>query len=632
MIGELYRRIRVLPKSKKANNNAPSEDSAKIAAATLSDGTSYAYDYDDSLLCTNESVAVGGGTFTVERTYDDHLRGAETSVIVTNVRHAAKTHIYDSEDRVCGYALTNAAGRGVSVSVSYDGSYPTNMAYALPGGGGLAVGLTRKTSRRELVTRRDYSFNGQPVYWYSTEYDLLNRPTNATDSVSLAREWLYNRRSELAAASIGTNSYCYAYDTIGNRLWSAANAATNAYTANSLNQYTSILRASAPPREPTYDADGNLAEDGKYSYTYDAENRLVSVTPLAPVQGDLSVLNTYDHRHRRILKCVKRYENDEWVLARVHSFAYDGNNIVLERIMNANGETHTIENFWGNDLSGSEEGAGGVGGLLAVSVDGVYCFPCYDNNGNVMRYIGEDRSIVAQFTYDPYGNVIEQAGATADSLRIRFSTKYADSEVGVVSYLMRFYDPLVGRWLNRDPIEEDGGENLYAFCGNDPIGNMDFYGLLTKSFEIKKYNYTTSPHNFGEVMGGFSVTVDCVCKKAHADIWTHLSYYIADKNAPVWKGIPSDYPNEKVPPDWNSLSYGEKRNFIERHEDKHVYWYRIYFDAAVMLLANLEAHTFSSDRACQANADLLASVLNRDFLFLRDKKQKEHDELWEKLR
>ena len=58
---------------------------------------------------------------------------------------------------------------------------------------------------------------------------IINCPTNATDSVSLVREWMYNNRSELAAASIGTNLYGYSYDTIGNRLWSAANFATNEY-------------------------------------------------------------------------------------------------------------------------------------------------------------------------------------------------------------------------------------------------------------------------------------------------------------------------------------------------------------------------------------------------------------------
>ena len=472
-------------------------DSDKVASATLSDGTAYAYGYDERLLNTSESVTVGGEAFSINRTFDEFRRAQETEVVVTNVRHSAKVRLYDSEDRVCGYALTNAAGRGVSVSLAYDGSYVTNTVFTLPNGSSFSARLSREAGRRNLVTRRDYFFGGQSIYWYECDFDLLGRPTNAVDSAMLARAYDYNNRNELVSATSGTNSFAYAYDTIGNRTSAFANSETNSYVANNLNQYTSILRASqmlahpsgsatpnlpseaelrrciSPLCKPTYDADGNLTEDGKYSYAYDAENRLVLVTPLAPVQGDLSVQNVYDHRHRRVLKRVNCYDNGEWVLSRVHSFAYDGNNIVLERITLANGETYTIENFWGNDLSGSEEDAGGVGGLLTVSVDGVYCFPCYDNNGNIVRYIGEDGSVTAQFTYDPYGNVLEQMDATADFLRIRFSTKYADSEVGVVAYLMRCYKPFHGRWINRDPIEEEGGENLYAFCRNNAIVNYD---------------------------------------------------------------------------------------------------------------------------------------------------------------
>ncbi|MBR4654761.1 MAG: hypothetical protein IKO72_15505 [Kiritimatiellae bacterium] len=246
-------------------------------------------------------------TFSILRTYDGLMRNEETSVVLTNVRHSAKTRLYDSESRVCGYALTNAVGRGVSVSLSYAGSYVTNMVYALPDGNTFAVGLERKASRRYLVARRDHVFNGLPVYWYSTGYDLLGRPTNAVDSVSLVREWLYNRRSELASAQIGQNLYGYAYDTIGNRLWAADNLVTNTYSANNLNQYSSILRDSASPREPAYDADGNMTGDGTFDYAYDAVNRLLSATSAAETNGAIRVLNAYDHRNRRIRKTVQRF-------------------------------------------------------------------------------------------------------------------------------------------------------------------------------------------------------------------------------------------------------------------------------------------------------------------------------------
>ena len=448
-------------------------DSGKTASATLSDGTSYAYGYDDRLLNTNESVTVGGEAFSVNRTFDELRRAKETAVAVTNVRHSAKVRLYDSEDRVCGYALTNATGRGVSVSLAYDGSYVTNTVYTMPNGNRFSARLSREAGRRNLVTRCDYFFGGQSIYWYSTEYDLLNRPTNATDSVSLVREWLYNRRSELAAATVGADRYGYAYDTIGNRLWSSENAVTNSYASNSLNQYTAI----SANANPVYDADGNMTNGGSYSYSYDAENRLIAVYPLSPVVGSLAVVNRYDHRHRRVQKIVKQCDGAAWATAETHTFAWDGNNIVLEKVEFADGTVRTFEYFWGVDKSGSEQGAGGVEGLLAVSMDGVFYIPCYDHNGNIILYVSETGSIAAQYTYDPYGNIIDSRGSLADVFSFGFSTQYHDRETGLVGYKRRFYRPDLGRWLNRDPIEEEGGENLYAFCANNPVLYYDILGM-----------------------------------------------------------------------------------------------------------------------------------------------------------
>ena len=483
-------------------------DSGKTASATLSDGTSYAYGYDDRLLNTNESITVVGEAFSVNRTFDGFRRAQETAVVVTNVQHSAKVRLYDSEDRVCGYALTNAAGRGVSVSLAYDGSYVTNTVYTLPNGSIFSARLSREAGRRNLVTRRDYFFGGQSIYWYSTEYDLLNRPTNATDSVSLVREWLYNRRSELAAATVGADSYGYAYDSIGNRLWSAANAVTNSYTANSLNQYTAVSSGA----NPVYDADGNMTGDGTFAYAYDAENRLVSVTSAAETNGAIRVLNAYDHRNRRIRKTVQRLNSSiapppsppvgihEWETQETHTFVWDGNNIVLEKVEFANGTPRTFEYFWGADKSGTEQGAGGVEGLLAVSMDGVFYIPCYDHNGNIILYVSETGSIAAQYTYDPYGNIIDFSGSLANVFSFGFSTQYHDRETGMVGYKRRFYRPDLGRWLNRDPIEEEGGENLYAFCRNSPQLYVDVNGnfLLIDSLVLSAV---------GGIVGGVSAAL-----------------------------------------------------------------------------------------------------------------------------
>jgi RHS repeat-associated protein len=46
----------------------------------------------------------------------------------------------------------------------------------------------------------------------------------------------------------------------------------------------------------------------------------------------------------------------------------------------------------------------------------------------------------------------------------------------VAFYGYRWYDPVTGRWLSRDPIEEEGGVNLYGFVGNDGLGRVDILG------------------------------------------------------------------------------------------------------------------------------------------------------------
>jgi RHS repeat-associated protein len=59
-----------------------------------------------------------------------------------------------------------------------------------------------------------------------------------------------------------------------------------------------------------------------------------------------------------------------------------------------------------------------------------------------------------------------------------FSSKYYDWETGLLYYGHRYYSPSLARWLSRDPIEENGGPNVYGFAGNDPVNALDLFGLL----------------------------------------------------------------------------------------------------------------------------------------------------------
>src|SRR5574344_1919734 len=140
---------------------------------------------------------------------------------------------------------------------------------------------------------------------------------------------------------------------------------------------------------------------------------------------------------------------------------------------------------WGLDASGSMQGAGGVGGLLMVNAgSGGFHFPAYDLNGNVMGLVNAaNGNISAKYEYGPFGEVFCSVGDMAGVNPFQFSTKYTDNETDLVYYGYRYYSPALGRWLSRDPIEEQGGLNLYGFVNNDPVNSHDMLGLWSHSHD-----------------------------------------------------------------------------------------------------------------------------------------------------
>jgi len=87
-------------------------------------------------------------------------------------------------------------------------------------------------------------------------------------------------------------------------------------------------------------------------------------------------------------------------------------------------------------------------------------------------------NIRAHYEYSPFGEIVVQSGDLADTFKFRFSTKYLDEETGLYYYGYRFYSPELMRWLSRDPIEEEGGINLYVICDNNTVCFYDSFGLV----------------------------------------------------------------------------------------------------------------------------------------------------------
>jgi RHS repeat-associated protein len=193
----------------------------------------------------------------------------------------------------------------------------------------------------------------------------------------------------------------------------------------------------------------------------------------------------YDYRGRRSTKAVETLSGSTWNIVLSNKFVYDGWNLVSE----LNGTNNAVIRcyMWGSDLSGSMQGAGGVGGLLAISSPGSAQFTCFDGNGNITALIDATSSAVSGlYEYGPFGEILRITGSACEANPFRFSTKYQDDETDLAYYGYRYYNASTGGWLSRDLVAEEGGANLYGFVGDDGINKVDYLGLM-KDTEVDSY-------------------------------------------------------------------------------------------------------------------------------------------------
>jgi RHS repeat-associated protein len=230
----------------------------------------------------------------------------------------------------------------------------------------------------------------------------------------------------------------------------------------------------------TYDFDGNLTNDGQWSYTWDGENRLTSIESTASVtpEAKRKLTFVYDYMNRRVQKAVYVWDvpTSSYQLQSTRRFIYDEWNLLVE----IDAGNNVLRAYcWGQDVSGFLKTAGGIGGLLLIAEAGITYQVGYEASGNVTSLVNSTSGkLAASYEYDPFGNILRASGEYAEKNPFRFSTKYTDVETNLVYYGFRYYQPQTGNWLSRDPVEESGGIALYAFTANNPVSRIDYLGLL----------------------------------------------------------------------------------------------------------------------------------------------------------
>ena len=215
----------------------------------------------------------------------------------------------------------------------------------------------------------------------------------------------------------------------------------------------------------TYDDDGNMTSDGRWNYVWDAENRLVSMEAAnnVPAEAKQRLEFSYMYPGQRIQKKLYSWNaiSSSYALVSTTKFIYDGWNVMAE----IDGSNVLIRS---NVRYGQE--------LLFVQQGGNVNQFGHDGNRNV-GVVVRNGQVVASYDYDPFGQTIVATGSYARQNPWRFSDEYTDDETGLVYYGHRYYQPGLGKWINRDPSGELNSINLNAFLNNDGLNYTDFLGL-----------------------------------------------------------------------------------------------------------------------------------------------------------
>ncbi len=232
------------------------------------------------------------------------------------------------------------------------------------------------------------------------------------------------------------------------------------------------------PEAFTYDADGNLTQDSRFRYEWDAENRMTLAetrTNLQSATPRVRLTFGYDNQGRRVRKTVESgFTGWGYTTTNATTFVWAGWLPIAEI-----GVGFTNLTTWALDVSGSLQGAGGIGGLAAVTRNDTVYFACADAGGNVTEYVNTNGTVVAHWHYNPFGKAVVASGPMRDSFSFGFSSKIFDQETGLGFWGLRYFAPSLGRFASRDLMGESVSANLYTFVNNDPVDAYDILGALT---------------------------------------------------------------------------------------------------------------------------------------------------------
>ena len=208
-----------------------------------------------------------------------------------------------------------------------------------------------------------------------------------------------------------------------------------------------------------YDPNGNLYTKTKDSitttYTFDSQDRLTNVS-----SPSLNIQYQYDGLFNRVSKTAS---------GTVTRYLVDPNGFLPQVIAEMDGADN-ITDYYVYD---------GMGLVAKISGSNVYYYH-YDGSANTIAMTDAAGNMVNKYAYDEFGNLLNAVETVPNPFTFVGRYGVMDDDSGLLYMRARYYDPEVGRFINKDPIRFAGGDpNLYCYVQNNPINRVDPLGLRT---------------------------------------------------------------------------------------------------------------------------------------------------------
>ena len=447
-------------------------------------GTVYSYSYDEYGRVTDVFI---DGTKSYSTVYNAKGQIAEIIDLVNNTK---SLYTYDISGRVIRVSQSG----GKSISTGYDIlNRVTAINYQF-------AGQTKTASYGYGEDGRKGTSTLLSGATQTATYDSLSRETSSTVG-SLTRNTSYldvsgNKTTVLPQTITYTQngntllSTAYTYDVRGNIATLIVDGVTYSYTYDSLNQLTGVTTSdNSFTASYSYDAGGNITSKTvngvttPYGYTdSNWKDKLTSYNGNAITYDGMG--NPRESYNKRFMWTGRQMILAETPDGTVTGYSYNADGIRIQKDIHG-----VVTNYFvdGSTILAEKTGNNVIwyiydsnGEILGFTYNDTPYYYLKNQQSDVYKVVDASGTIVASYTYDPWGKVLSATGEMAEINPIRYRSYYYDTETGFYYLQSRYYDPEIGRFISADNYPSTGqgltGNNMFAYCGNNPTSRKDDSG------------------------------------------------------------------------------------------------------------------------------------------------------------